>query len=179
MKLLSYNQEGRSKYCRSHSVTSPTSTSIPSEDVAPEGESGTSLSSRPESGQPSHPLKNTVELKIVNEVGSQCSPNLEAARASIVRPLTPPSLDIVEEELAQLDGVSGETDVDAVLGESSQKLLPSGNRDVLDFDDDVDVDDLVILFDCRNLIQYLYYKEEFKDPEVKKLFQCLKMIIKG
>ena len=88
-------------------------------------------------------------MKIVNEVGSQCSPNLEAARASIVRPLTPPSLDIVEEELAQLDGVSGETDVDAVMGGSSQKLLPSGNRDELDFDDDVDD-----LDECVNIIQF-------------------------
>lgn len=150
LNVFIYDQEGRSKYCRSHSVTSPTSTSIPSGDVAAEAESGASLSSRPESGQPSHTLKNTVELKIVNEVGSQCSPNLEAARASIVRPLTPPSLDIVEEELAHLDGVSGETDVDAVTGGSSQKLLPSGNRDVLDFYDDVD-----------DLVRSFYLKSQF------------------
>ena len=76
-------------------------------------------------------LKNTVELKIVNEVGS----------SSNSRPLTPPSLDIVEEELAKLgretdvDDVDG--DVDDVIGSSSQKLL-SGNDD-----DDFDEDDLV------------------------------------
>lgn len=40
-----------------------------------------------------------VELKIVNEVGSQCSPHLEL-RSN--RPTTPPSLDIVDEELAKV-----------------------------------------------------------------------------
>ena len=54
-------------------------------------------------------------------------------------------MDIVDEELANLDG---ETDVDAVdLGaDVSQKLLP-GRNDVLDFNDDFD--DLVTTVGIR------------------------------
>ena len=87
---------------------------------------------RPESSHVS--LKNTVELKIVNEVGSSSTDPIRALNS---RPLTPPSLDIVEEELAKL---GRETDVDAdVDGDdgvaaSSQKLLQ--NNDVDDFYED-------------------------------------------
>ena len=79
-------------------------------------------------------LKNPAELKIVNEVGSQCSPNLEQGRrGSSSRPLTPPSLDIVEEELANLGR-------EAAKAGSLQKLFPAQD-DVLDFEDDDDDDD--------------------------------------
>ncbi len=79
-------------------------------------------------------LKNPAELKIVNEVGSQCSPNLEQGRrGSSSRPLTPPSLDIVEEELANLGR-------EAAKAGSLQKLFPAQEDDVLDFEDD-DIDD--------------------------------------
>jgi hypothetical protein len=88
------------------------------------------LSTRSETGHA--PLKKTAELKIVNEVGSQCSPNLEQNRAggSNPRPLTPPSLDLVDEELSRL---GAEADAGA-----SQKLLAAiaNDEDDLDFDDD-------------------------------------------
>jgi hypothetical protein len=96
------------------------------------------LSARSESGHAA--LKKTAELKIVNEVGSQCSPNLEQNRAggSNPRPLTPPSLDLVDEELSRL-GAEAEADASA-----SQKLLAAvanddDDDDDLDFDDDDDV----------------------------------------
>ena len=58
------------------------------------------------------------------------SSSTDPIRALNSRPLTPPSLDIVEEELAKL---GRETDVDAVAA-SSQKLLQ--NNDVDDFYED-------------------------------------------
>ena len=79
-------------------------------------------------------MKNTVELKIVNEVGSSST---DPIRASSSRPLTPPSLDIVEEELAKLGretDVDADVDVDDALAASSQKLLQ--NNDLDDFDED-------------------------------------------
>ena len=81
-------------------------------------------------------MKNTVELKIVNEVGSSCT---DLIRTSNARPLTPPSLDIVEEELAKLGretdvDADADVDVDDAMAASSQKLLQ--NNDVDDFDED-------------------------------------------
>jgi hypothetical protein len=69
------------------------------------------------------------EKTFYNIVGST-----DPTRGSNSRPMTPPSLDIVEEELAKL---GRETDVDAdvddAVAASSQKLL---QNDVDDFDED-------------------------------------------